>query len=92
MLKTKKAGLVTKIVVLLLLIYAATTLWNLNSRISQAKNEVATLNDQLQAQAQQNTDLKDAIENSADPEHRKDIAREKLGLLEPGEKMFHISD
>lgn len=92
MLKTKKAGLVTKIVVLLLLVYAATMLWNLNTRIAQAKEEVATLNDQVQEQKQQNTDLKDAIDNSADTEHRKDIAREKLGLLEPGEKMFHISD
>lgn len=92
MLKTKKAGLVTKIVVLLLLVYAVTMLWNLNSRIAQAKNEVSTLHDQVETQKQQNAELKDAIENSADQEHRKDIAREKLGLLEPGEKMFHISD
>ena len=92
MLKTKKAGLVTKIVVVLLLVYVATALWSLNSRIAQAKAEVATLTDQVQAQTQQNTDLKDAIDNSADSDHRKDIAREKLGLLEPGEKVFHISD
>lgn len=92
MIKTKKAGLVTKLVVAILLVYVAITLWHLNARIVSAKEDVNTLDQQVEAQRQQNAELADAIENSDDPEHRKDIAREKLGLLEPGEKMFHITD
>ena len=92
MIKTKKAGLLTKIVVLALLTYSVIALWNLNSRIVHAKDEVATLKQQVETQNQQNTELIDAIENSNDPEHRKDIARQKLGLLEPGEKVFYITD
>jgi cell division protein FtsL len=92
MLKTKKAGLLTKIVVFVLMTYAVVALWNLNSRIAHAKDEVTTLKQQVEDQVQQNAELSDAIKNSDDPEHRKDIARQKLGLLEPGEKVFYITD
>lgn len=92
MLKTKKAGLLTKLVVFVLLFYAVFALWNLNSRIAHAKDEVTSLKGQVETQKQQNAELSDAIKNSNDPEHRKDIARQKLGLLEPGEKVFYITD
>lgn len=92
MIKTKRAGLVTKLVVLILLTYVAITLWNLNTRISQTKSELTSLTQQRDTQKQENADLSEAIKNSDDPEHRKDIARQKLGLLEPGEKVFHITD
>ncbi len=92
MIKTKKAGLVTKLVVAILLVYVAISLWHLNTRIATAREEVNALDQQVQAQQKKNAELADAINNSDDPEHRKNIAREKLGLLEPGEKMFHITD
>ncbi|MDF2838408.1 MAG: hypothetical protein K0S60_111 [Evtepia sp.] len=92
MFKTKKAGLLTKIVVFVLMAYAIFALWNLNSRIAHAKDEVTSLKEQVEMQTQQNAELSDAIKNSDDPEHRKDIARQKLGLLEPGEKVFYITD
>jgi len=92
MFKPKKAGLLTKIVVFVLMAYAVVALWNLNSRIAHAKDEVTTLKQQVEDQVQQNAELSDAIKNSDDPEHRKDIARQKLGLLEPGEKVFYITD
>lgn len=92
MIKTKKAGLVTKLVVLALIVYAIVALWNLNTRIGQANSEVVSLNQQLQSQTQENAELEAAIANSGNDEYRKDIARQKLGLLEPGEKMFYITD
>lgn len=92
MLRTKKAGLLTKIVVFILLAYGIFSLLNLNRQITLAKDEYASLSQQTEAQRQRNAELSDAIENSSDPEHRKDIAREKLGLLEPGEKVFEITD
>lgn len=92
MLKTKKAGLLTKIVVFILLAYGVFTLLNLNHRITLSKDEYISLSQQVEAQEQRNDELSDAIQNSSDPEHRKDIAREKLGLLEPGEKVFEITD
>jgi cell division protein FtsB len=90
--KTKKAGLLTKLLVFALLVYSIGALWNLNARIISAKEEVQVLKQQVEAQGQHNTELSEAIENSDDPDHRKDIARQKLGLLEPGEKVFYITD
>ena len=73
--KTKKASLLTKLVVLALLIGAATGLLNLRQQILTA-----------------NADLSDAVENSDDPDRQADIARGKLGLVEPGEYIFRFTD
>jgi cell division protein FtsL len=88
MAKTKKAGLLTKIVVLALLVYLATTLLNLQGRIASVQAERDSLTQQVTTQSQRNTQLEDAIENRDDPERINDVAREKLGLVAPGEKVF----
>ena len=86
--KTKKASLLTKLVVLALLIGAATGLLNLRQQILTAQSDLAEAEAQVAAQKQVNADLSDAVENSDDP----DIARGKLGLVEPGEYIFRFTD
>ena len=66
MVKTKKAGLLTKIVVLALLIYLATSLLNLQGQIASAQAERDDLSRQVAAQTQANADLADDVENSGD--------------------------
>lgn len=88
MVKTKKAGILTKLVVLALLVYLATTLLNLRSQIQSAQTERDTLNQQVQAQTQRNAELDAAVKDSGDPDRIEDAARDKLGLVEPGEKVF----
>ena len=44
------------------------------------------------AQHQINPDLADAVENSDDPDRQADIARGKLGLVEPGERVFYFTN
>jgi len=90
--KTKKAGLLTKIVVSILLIYAAVTLLHVRGQIAGAESDVQSLTKQVQAQVQHNTELANAIENRDDPSYIKDIAQDKLGLVEPGEKVFNVTD
>ncbi|WP_297210310.1 septum formation initiator family protein [uncultured Flavonifractor sp.] len=90
--KAKKASLLTKIVVLALLIAAATGLLNLRGRISAAQADLAEAQAEVAAQKQVNADLADAVENSGDPERQTDIARDKLGLVEPGEYVFYFTD
>lgn len=92
MIKLKKSGLLTKIVLLLLLIFIGVSFLNLRGRIADARLETQLLSEQLEEQARRNTELANDIENSDDPEHLKDIAREKLDLLEPGEKVFYVTD
>ena len=89
---SKRAGLLTKIVVFALLIYMVGTLMSMHGRISEAQANVETLQQQVESQHQRNSELQDAIENSDDPDHRKDTARQKLGLLEPGERVFYFTD
>ena len=90
--KTKKAALLTKLVVLALLIGAATGLLNLRQQILTAQSDLAEAEAQVAAQKQVNADLSDAVENSDDPDRQADIARGKLGLVEPGEYIFRFTD
>ena len=90
--KTKKAGLLTKLVILALLIYLATSLLDLQSRIRQTQAERDTLSRQVAEQAQVNADLAEDVANPDDPDRIADIARDKLGLVGPGEKVIVITN
>ena len=83
----KKAGFLTKIVVLALLIYLATALLNLRTRLQndlETKNGYAAQVEQLE---QENARLADAIENKDDPAVLESVARDK-GFVKAGEKLF----
>ena len=90
--KTKKAGLLTKLVILALLIYLATSLLNLQSRIRQTQAERDALSRQVAEQTQVNADLAEDVANPDDPDRIADIARDKLGLVVPGEKAIVITN
>lgn len=90
--KVKKAGFLTKLVVVLLLIAASVCLLRMRGQITAAQTERDGLKTQVADQTQVNADLKDAVENSGDPERQADIARDKLGLAAPGEKVIIFTD
>lgn len=90
--KTAKASILTKLVVLALLVGVATALLNLRSQIKTAQADLAQAQAQVAAQKQVNADLADAVENSGDPQRQADIARSELGLVEPGEYVFYFTD
>ena len=90
--KLKKASLLTKLVVLALLIGAATGLLNLRQQILTAEADLTEAQSQVAEHKQVNAELADAVENSGDPERQADLARSKLGLVEPGEYIFRFTD
>ena len=90
--KLKKASLLTKLVVLALLIGTATGLLTMRSQLQTAQADLADAQRQVEEQKQVNADLADAVENSGDPDRQTDIARDKLGLVEPGEYVFYFTD
>lgn len=92
MIRTKKAGLLTKIVVLALLIYMATSLLNLQSRIRQTQAQRDSLSRQVAEQTRINADLAEDVANPGDPNRIADIARDRLGLVVPGEKVLIITN
>ncbi len=90
--KTKKAGLLTKLVILALLIYLATSLLDLQGRIRETQAERDALSRQVAEQTQVNADLAEDVANPDDPDRIADIARDKLGLVVPGEKVIVITN
>lgn len=88
----KKAGFLTKIVVLALLIVASVTLLRMQGQIAQAQRERQELQQQVSRQTQVNADLQDAVDHSGDPDRQADIARNELGLAAPGEKVIIFTD
>ena len=90
--KLKKASLLTKFVILTLLIGTATGLLAMRSQLQTAQADLAATQKQVEEQKQINADLADAVENSGDPERQADLARDKLGLVEPGEYVFQFTN
>ena len=85
--KLKRAGFLTKIVVLALLIYMATSLLDLRGQIQTAQVQRDTLARQVSDQRLENQELEAAIENSDDPDMLEQVAREK-GFVRQGEELY----
>ncbi len=87
--KTKRAGLMTKLVVLAILIVVSISLLNLRSRLNAAETKRAKLQAQVDEQTQHNAALQDDIANSDDPDVILEAAKEKLGLVNDEEVIFY---
>ncbi len=83
----KRAGFLTKLVVLVLLIYMALTLLDLRGRIQDVRAERDSLASQVTSQQLENQKLADAIANKDDPEMMERVARDR-GYVEEDETLF----
>lgn len=88
-LKFKRASIITKIVVLILLIYIAITLLSVRSKIQAANGTYQTLQTQVDEQTTKNAALSADIADKDDPNTILAIAKERMGLLESGEIVFY---
>ena len=86
--KVKRAGIATKLLVLLLLAALTAGLLSTQAQLSAAQSTRDDLARQVEAQREANAALEDDIAHSGDPEYLADIARSRLGLLEPDEIEF----
>lgn len=92
MFRTRKYGILLRIALILLLIYMVFTLVHVRQQISATQAEISTLTEQVADQTQTNTQLSNAIENRDDPSFLKDVARERLDLVTPYDRVFYITD
>lgn len=83
----KRAGLITKVVIMVLMIYMTVSLLNLRVQIQSAQSQRDLLAAQVAAQRLDNQQLTEAIENSDDPGMLESVAREK-GYVKPGETLY----
>jgi len=86
--KVKRAGIGTKILVLVLLVAAVTALLSVRTQLRDAQARRDLLSQQVQDQLEANAALSDGIAHSTDEEYLANIAREKLDLLLPDEIRF----
>lgn len=84
----KKASMATKLIILILLLAVSLALLSVRSQLQSAQTELTLLTQQVRAQTEINAGLAEDIANSGDPDKIADIAREKLDLVLPGERVF----
>ena len=86
--KKKRVSLPVKVAVIGFALYAAVTLLSLQVQIrdQQALNEAVSR--QMAQQQEKNDKLKEDLESDLDQQVLMDMAREKLGLVLPGERVF----
>ena len=87
--KFKRTGIVMIAIVLVVLVYAGVRLMTVRSQIDDARSRNAALQEEYDRLTQENAELAYEIEHSDDPETIEGIARSKLGLVMPNEKIFY---
>ncbi|MEG1789734.1 MAG: septum formation initiator family protein [Oscillospiraceae bacterium] len=91
--KLKRASIFTKLVILTVALYAVISLVTVRAQVAEAEKLRQELSTQVAEMAQKNAALEYQLDHGADDEMIEEIARDKLGLVMPGEKIFYdISD
>lgn len=85
--KLKRASFLTKLVVLALLIYMATSLLGLRTQLQSYLEKKGELAGEVAQLRQANAQLADALEHKDDPDVLESVAREK-GYVKSGERLF----
>ena len=84
-----RASLLTKLLVLLLLAGIGWQLFHLQEQVRTAEAEKDALAAQVQAKQQENDALSADIAQGSTQEKMEEMAREELGLVYPGERVFY---
>ena len=78
-----------QLVIAVLMVYALISLFVVHRQTRQLQDRAATLQQQVSEMTQANAELQYQIDHSDDDDMRESVAREKLGLVKPGEKIFY---
>ena len=89
--RVKRAGMLTKLLILILLVATVTSYLNLRKELRDLTVQQATLERQNEKRRQENDALAAAIAQKDDPERIAAVARERLGYVAPGEIVFYDS-
>ena len=84
----RRSSLVTKILILALVAYAAVTLVTLQGQLQEKNAQADVLSDQVTALEQENQRLEQAISELDTDEGVEAVARQKLGLVKKNETVF----
>ena len=87
--KLKKAGIITKIVIFALIVYASVTLIGLRAKIDDAREDYLAKQEQVTQVESDVAELQYKLDHKDDKDIIAGVARDQLNLVEPGEKVFH---
>ena len=87
--KFKRAGTITKFVLLILGVYMAILLLSVRTQIRNAEADLRALQTQVDEQTATNASLAADIANRNDPDTVLAIAKERMRLVESGEIIFY---
>ncbi len=87
--QTRKGGFFTALLVVLLLALLTTHLLRQQGKIRDAEQQQAALAAQIEQTQQDIAELESALEKKGDEEYLQELARSELGMVAPGEKVFH---
>lgn len=86
--KKRRSGLLGALVLLILLGVMVYKLVEVYGDLSAAKEQEARLRTQVEQKGEENNSLKDALSHADDPDYILGLARDRLGLVEDGERIF----
>ena len=85
----KRSSLLTKLLILVLVVYATVTLVSLQSQVTEKEAQAEALQSTIDATEQENLRLQQAINALGTDEGVVAVARQKLGLVAKGEIIFY---
>ncbi len=89
--RLRRANWLTLLVIVAVIAYACIALMNMRTKVAEANETEAELRQQVEQIQEENAALSYAIEHQNDQATIEDIARDKLGLVMPDEKIFYDS-
>ena len=87
--RAKKKGGIVLLVLLLLIGVLGFEVVQVYAQIGEAQEQEQLLSAQVEEQRQANAALREDLTHADDEEFIKELARELLGLAEPGERIFY---
>lgn len=87
--KRVKAGFFTKLLIFILVVALGWQLYHLHGQVQAAEAQKAQLSSQVEKQQQKNDALQKSINNGGSKEEMEEIARDELGMVSPGERVFY---
>ena len=87
--KRGRTGLMSVLFVLAVLFLVGFQLLNIRQKLNQAESEQAAMAARVAEQRQENASLEAALARGEDPEYLSALARDRLGMVSPGQKDFY---
>ena len=81
-------NLIRNILLVCVMCVVASSFYSVIARIGECKDQISVLNEQINAEKEKNKELNEIKSQIHSDENYKDIARDALGLVNPGDKVY----